>query len=50
LSVLGVGFLLGGTVGIGTVAYALGIGPLVQLFLPLCTVKPVPRTELASMD
>jgi len=50
LSVLGVGFLLGGTVGIGTVAYALAIGPLVQLFLPLCTVEPVPRTQLASVD
>ncbi|GAA0518378.1 membrane protein [Paractinoplanes deccanensis] len=36
--ILGVGFLLGGTVGIGTIAYALAIGPLVQLFLPLCTV------------
>jgi uncharacterized membrane protein YczE len=47
LSVLGVGFLLGGTVGIGTVAYALAIGPLVQLFLPLCTVKAVPETQLA---
>jgi uncharacterized membrane protein YczE len=29
------GFALGGTVGIGTAAFALGIGPLVQLFLPL---------------
>ncbi|MCO8277360.1 hypothetical protein M1L60_42965 [Actinoplanes sp. TRM 88003] len=38
LLVLGVGFLLGGTVGIGTVAYALAIGPLVQVFLPWCTV------------
>jgi uncharacterized membrane protein YczE len=38
--VLAVGFLLGGTVGIGTVAYALAIGPLVHFFLPLCTVKP----------
>ncbi|XVV14639.1 YczE/YyaS/YitT family protein [Actinoplanes sp. CA-131856] len=38
LSVLTVGFFLGGTVGIGTIAYALAIGPLVQLFLPLCTV------------
>lgn len=37
-SVLVVGWLLGGTVGIGTVAYALAIGPLVQVFLPLCTV------------
>ncbi|MEV6846825.1 hypothetical protein [Actinoplanes sp. NPDC051411] len=35
LTVLSAGFLLGGTVGVGTVAYALGIGPLVQLFLRL---------------
>ncbi|PXY38138.1 membrane protein YczE [Prauserella flavalba] len=34
LTVLGVGFLLGGTVGLGTVLYALAIGPLAQLFLP----------------
>ena len=38
LSVLGAGFLLGGTVGVGTVAYAVAIGPLVQFFLPLCTI------------
>jgi uncharacterized membrane protein YczE len=37
--VLVVGFLLGGTVGIGTVLYAVGIGPLVQLFLPWATVR-----------
>ena len=34
-TVLVIGFLLGGTVGVGTVLYALGIGPLAQLFLPL---------------
>jgi uncharacterized membrane protein YczE len=34
-TVLAVGWLLGGTVGIGTVIYALGIGPLVQLVLHL---------------
>jgi uncharacterized membrane protein YczE len=34
VSVLVVGFLLGGTVGLGTVLYALSIGPLVQLLLP----------------
>lgn len=33
LSVLATGFLLGGTVGIGTVLYALAIGPIVQFFL-----------------
>lgn len=39
LMVLTVGFLLGGTVGLGTVLYALSIGPLVQLFLPYLTVR-----------
>lgn len=34
-TVLALGWLLGGTVGIGTVLYAFGIGPLVQLFLRL---------------
>lgn len=33
LSALGAGWALGGTVGVGTVAFALCIGPLVQLFL-----------------
>lgn len=33
--VLTAGWLLGGTVGVGTVVYALGIGPLVQLFMRL---------------
>ena len=32
---LAVGFALGGSVGIGTVVFALAIGPLVQLTLPL---------------
>jgi uncharacterized membrane protein YczE len=39
LSVLAVGWALGGTVGVGTVAYAVAIGPLVQFFLPLVTVR-----------
>lgn len=34
-TVLAIGWLMGGTVGIGTVVYAFGIGPLVQLFLRL---------------
>jgi uncharacterized membrane protein YczE len=33
------GVLLGGTIGLGTVAYALGIGPLVQVLLPRVTVR-----------
>jgi uncharacterized membrane protein YczE len=35
VSVVVVGFLLGGTVGVGTVLYALAIGPLTQALLPL---------------
>ena len=34
LGVLAAGLALGGTVGIGTVAFTFGIGPLVQVFLP----------------
>jgi uncharacterized membrane protein YczE len=40
LTVLGAGFLLGGTVGVGTVAYALAIGPLAHVFIPIFTVRP----------
>lgn len=36
---LAVGWLLGGTVGVGTVLYAVAIGPLVQAFLPLFTIR-----------
>ncbi len=39
LTALATGWLLGGTVGIGTILYALGIGPLVQFFLPRVTVR-----------
>jgi uncharacterized membrane protein YczE len=42
LTVLGVGFVLGGTVGVGTVVYAVAIGPVVQVFLPLVQVRRVP--------
>lgn len=37
LAVLATGWLLGGTAGIGTVVYALAIGPLTQAFLPYVT-------------
>jgi uncharacterized membrane protein YczE len=46
LTVLGVGWLLGGTVGAGTVLFALAIGPLAQIFIPLFTV-PLPADEPA---
>jgi uncharacterized membrane protein YczE len=38
VAVVATGFVLGGSVGIGTVAYALAIGPLAQLFLRLFAV------------
>jgi uncharacterized membrane protein YczE len=44
VSVLTVGFLLGGSVGVGTVLFAFGIGPLTQRFLPSWIVQlPGPR-------
>ena len=35
VTVLAAGWLLGGSIGLGTVVFAVGIGPLVQLFLGL---------------
>jgi uncharacterized membrane protein YczE len=47
LTVLTLGALLGGTIGIGTVVYALAIGPLAHVFVPALTVPeraaPEPR-------
>ncbi len=45
VSVLAVGVVLGGTIGPGTLIYALSIGPLIHVFLPPLTVAP--RVELA---
>ncbi|MGG5259403.1 YczE/YyaS/YitT family protein [Phycicoccus avicenniae] len=42
VTVVVLGFLLGGILGIGTVLYALLIGPVVQAFLPLLTVRVQP--------
>jgi len=39
VSVVVVGFALGGTLGIGTLVYALAIGPLVHITLPLLRVR-----------
>jgi uncharacterized membrane protein YczE len=50
LSVLGLGWVLGGTVGIGTLAFALSIGPLAQVFIPMFTVRvPEYVPDLASV-
>ncbi|MDP9565084.1 UNVERIFIED_ORG: putative membrane protein YczE [Kosakonia oryzae] len=52
ISVLLAGCLLGGTFGVGTVFYALSIGPLIQLCLPWFRQKPTlsvaPQTEPAG--
>jgi uncharacterized membrane protein YczE len=40
-AVLVIGLLLGGTIGVGTVAFTLGIGPLVQFFLPRLSLPPL---------
>ena len=39
VTVLAAGWLLGGTVGVGTVAYALAIGPLAHFFIPLLRIR-----------
>jgi uncharacterized membrane protein YczE len=49
--VLAAGWLLGGTVGVGTLLYALSIGPLVHLLLPRLALaraaEPEPTAPLA---
>lgn len=47
LSVVVTGWLLGGVVGVGTIAYALAIGPLVQMMLPRLVVE-LPDPDRAS--
>lgn len=45
VTVVLLGLLLGGALGVGTVLYAIAIGPLTQLMLPAVTVDlPTPRT------
>ena len=49
LGVLGTGWLLGGTVGVGTVVYALAIGPLAHVFVPLFAHgRPTPEHALEA--
>ncbi len=47
LTVLVAGIALGGTVGVGTVAFTFGIGPMVQFFLPRMRMHG-DRTVLAT--
>ena len=48
VTVLALGWLLDGTVGLGTVAYALAIGPLAQFFIPLFAVPEGSATDSAA--
>ncbi|NYF17123.1 putative membrane protein YczE [Microbacterium sp. AK009] len=55
LTVLLIGWLLGGTVGVGTVVFAVAIGPLVHLTLPMFDTArpgspPAPATGDAGHD
>jgi uncharacterized membrane protein YczE len=50
VTVLLTGWLLGGTVGVGTVVYALSIGPLAHVFIPLFSHgRPTPEGALEAV-
>ncbi|WP_227497100.1 membrane protein YczE [Planctomonas psychrotolerans] len=49
LTVLGIGWLLGGNVGLGTVAFALLIGPLVNLALPVFAIPARPADDRTGL-
>ena len=49
VTVVLLGLLLGGVAGLGTVVYALALGPLTPALLPLCTV-PLTRQSLLPED
>jgi uncharacterized membrane protein YczE len=52
VAVVATGWLLGGTLGIGTVVYAVAIGPLVQVLLPRLSLSPAStptRTAVAPL-
>jgi uncharacterized membrane protein YczE len=50
ITVLAAGWLLGGTVGVGTVLYAIAIGPIVHRMLPLFTIADRPKTPAITAD
>jgi uncharacterized membrane protein YczE len=43
LAVLGLAFVLGGSIGVGTVAFALGIGPVVHVMFKILGTQPEKR-------
>lgn len=52
LSALGAGWLLGGTIGLGTLAFAFGIGPVVQVMLGIFdrNGRVAARSELRELE
>ncbi|MFI6519635.1 YitT family protein [Spirillospora sp. NPDC050679] len=50
VAVLVVGWLLGGTVGIGTLLYAVAIGPLAHVFIPALAIKTPGAVPAGSAD
>lgn len=49
ITVLTAGWLLGGTVGFGTVLYAIAIGPIIHRMLPLLTIVAEPQAAATVM-
>ncbi|GHF24843.1 YczE/YyaS/YitT family protein [Pseudolysinimonas yzui] len=50
VTVLAVGFVLGGQLGVGTLAFALLIGPMVNVTLPLLRVPERPAAPIAVKE
>jgi len=50
IAVAALGFLLGGTLGLGTLIFALGVGPAVELGFRLCGVPRHSRHEESAAD
>jgi uncharacterized membrane protein YczE len=49
VTVLALGWALGGTVGVGTLLYAFGIGHLVQFFLPMVSIPEAKSNTQETM-
>lgn len=48
-TVLALGWLMGGTVGLGTIVFVLTSGPLLQIFLPMFTLKAPPALAVSRV-
>lgn len=50
VTIVAIGWLLGGVVGVGTVVYALAIGPIVQFFMPWVEVRLDDPATIPELD